>query len=110
MKRIALIGLGTMGSGIAANLIKGGYDCMYIIDKRRRLRSLFLKEQYGGIAVCRASRAEMVIAVVVRCSIKGGFGFGPDGGIAAPQPGTFVVECRHALTRMGARTSRGCAG
>jgi 3-hydroxyisobutyrate dehydrogenase len=94
MKRIALIGLGTMGSGIAANLIKGGYELhVYNRTKEKAAQLISQGAVWAESPSAAASRAEMVIAVVGDDAASREVWFGPDGGLADAQPGTFVVEC-----------------
>jgi len=61
---------------------------MYIIDKEKAAQ-LILKEQYGRNRLCRASRAEMVIAVVGDDAASRRFGLVPMR-IGRAQPGTFL--------------------
>jgi 3-hydroxyisobutyrate dehydrogenase len=94
MKRIALIGLGTMGIGIAANLLKGGYELhVYNRTKEKAAPLIAQGAVWAESPVGAASSAEMVIAVVGDDAASKAVWFGPDGALAGAKSGTFVIEC-----------------
>jgi 3-hydroxyisobutyrate dehydrogenase len=94
MKRIALIGLGTMGRGIAANLLKGGFELhVYNRSKEKAAPLISLGAVWAESPSVAASRAELVIAVVGDDAASKAVWFGQDGALAGAKPGTYVVEC-----------------
>lgn len=94
MKRIALIGLGTMGVGIAANLLKGGYE-LHVYNRTRKKAEPLITQgaRWAETPAIAASRAELAIAVVGDDAASREVWFGPDGALAGAKPGTFIVEC-----------------
>ncbi len=94
MRRIALIGVGTMGSGIAANLLKGGFELHLYNRTREKAEPLMAQGSlWAESPSVAASRAELVLAVVGDDAASRAVWFGPDGALAGAQPGTCVVEC-----------------
>jgi len=94
MKRVALIGLGTMGSGIAANLLKGGYElCVFNRTREKAAPLLAQGAIWAESPFAAAAQAELVIAVVGDDAASKAVWFAPDGALAGASPGTFVVEC-----------------
>jgi 3-hydroxyisobutyrate dehydrogenase len=94
MKRIALIGLGTMGIGIAANLLKGGYE-LYVYNRTKEKAEPLVSQGalWADSPAAAAAKAELVIAVVGDDAASKAVWFGPVGALAGAQPGTYVVEC-----------------
>jgi len=94
MKRVALIGLGTMGSGIAANLLRRGYE-LYVYNRTREKAALLLAQGafWAESPSAAAAQAELVIAVVGDDTASRAVWFSPDGILTGARPGTFVVEC-----------------
>ena len=96
-KRVGLIGLGAMGSGMAQSLRRAGYG-VHVFDMRPELVSAFCVD--GGVAC--ASLAELgaacdvVVSVVVNAAQTESVLFGADGqgGCAtAMSPGSTFVMC-----------------
>ncbi len=94
MKHIALIGLGTMGSGIASNLLRSGYK-LYVYNRTREKAAPLLAQGalWAESPSAAAAQAELVIAVVGDDTASRAIWFAPDGALAGARPGTFVVEC-----------------
>jgi 3-hydroxyisobutyrate dehydrogenase len=98
-RRVGLIGLGAMGSGIAGSLRRGGAD-VSVCDAREGVAAAFAAQ--GGTA-CKtpaelAARSEVVVSVVVNAaqteSVLFGAGEGDGGGAAAAmKPGSVFVMC-----------------
>ncbi len=94
MKKIALIGLGNMGSGIAGNLLKGGYELHVYNRTREKVAPLLDRGAvWADTPSAAASAAEAVIAVVGDDDASRAVWLGPEGALAGARPGTFVVEC-----------------
>jgi 3-hydroxyisobutyrate dehydrogenase len=115
MQRIALIGLGLMGSGMARNILKAGYELAVnnrTIDKARPLES-------EGARVATTPReaardADMVISIVADDSASRAVWLGDDGALAGAKLGAILVESS-TLTSAWVRelaqhaADRGCA-
>ncbi|MDO8387987.1 MAG: NAD(P)-dependent oxidoreductase, partial [Polaromonas sp.] len=89
-----VIGLGAMGSGMAASLRRAGYP-VQVFDVRTEVAAAFAQE--GGTAC--ASLAELgaacdvVVSVVVNAAQTEAVLFGPGGCAAAMKPGSVFVMC-----------------
>ena len=94
MKRVALIGLGTMGSGIAANLLRGGYE-LYVHNRTpEKAAPLLAKGAFWAESPsAAAAQAELVIAVVGDDAASRAVWLAPDGVLVGARPGTYVLEC-----------------
>jgi 3-hydroxyisobutyrate dehydrogenase len=98
-RRVGLIGLGAMGSGMAGSLRRAGAD-VQVCDAREGAATAFAAQ--GGTA-CKtpaelAARCEVVVSVVVNAaqteSVLFGAGEGDGGGAAAAmKPGSVFVMC-----------------
>jgi len=91
MKRIGFIGLGIMGSGMAKNLARRGYDVRVWNRSAERARAVglpvaetprSLAEQTDAVVACVADPAAVERVV-----------FADDGVLAAARPGFSYVEC-----------------
>lgn len=94
MKSIALIGLGTMGSGIAANLLKGGYE-LHVYNRTKEKADPLLARGaiWAESPAAAAAKAGMVISVVGDDAASRTVWMGPEGAIEGARPGTYVIEC-----------------
>lgn len=94
MKRIALIGLGTMGSGIAANLLKGGFE-LHVYNRTKEKAEPVIAQGaiWAESPSVAAARAELVLAVVGDDAASRAVWFGPDGALQGARTNTFIVEC-----------------
>ena len=98
-RRVGLIGLGAMGSGMAGSLRRRGAD-VSVCDAREGVAAAFAA--HGGTACTTpaelAARCEVVVSVVVNAAQTEAVLFGsgePDGGgaAAAMKPGSVFVMC-----------------
>jgi 3-hydroxyisobutyrate dehydrogenase len=96
--KVGLIGLGAMGSGMAASLRRAGYD-VHVFDVRQEVADKFAKD--GGQA-CKSvaelgAACEVVVSVVVNAAQTETVLFGPNsdstGCAAAMQAGSVFVMC-----------------
>ena len=94
MNKAGLIGLGAMGSGIAATLRAKGYD-MHVCDARAGVAADFAAA--GGVACASpadvAAACDVVVSVVVNAQQTEGVLFGAGGAAAAMKPGSVFVMC-----------------
>jgi 3-hydroxyisobutyrate dehydrogenase len=94
MSNIGVIGLGAMGSGMAASLRRTGHT-VHVCDARPGAADAFARE--GGVAC--ATPAEVgracgiVVSVVVNAQQTEAVLFGPDGAAAGMAPGSVFVMC-----------------
>jgi len=94
VKRVALIGLGTMGSSIAANLLKGGYELHVYNRTREKAESLLAQGAvWAESPSVAAAGAELVIAVVGDDAASKAVWFGSEGALTGAKSGTYVIEC-----------------
>ena len=96
--KVGLIGLGAMGSGMAASLRRAGYD-LHVFDVRQEVADTFAKE--GGQA-CKSvaelgAACDVVVSVVVNAAQTEAVLFGPNGDgtgcAAAMRAGSVFVMC-----------------
>lgn len=103
MKKAGVVGIGNMGSGIAHNLLKGGYEV--IIYSRRCHDSGFnpmadpaygpLVQEGSLVAKSLQEVAEFSDVVITSVPMPGDFEAlcsGPEGLIAFMKPGTFIID------------------
>ncbi|MGZ5204403.1 MAG: L-threonate dehydrogenase [Caldimonas sp.] len=93
-ENVALIGLGAMGSGMAASLRRAGY-AVHACDARPGAAEAFARE--GGVACATPAEAAracgVVISVVVNAAQTEAVLFGENGAAAAMRPGGVFVMC-----------------
>jgi len=96
--KVGLIGLGAMGSGMAASLRRAGFD-VHVFDVRQEVADKFAKD--GGHA-CKSvaelgAACDVVVSVVVNAAQTEAVLFGPNGDgtgcAAAMHPGSVFVMC-----------------
>lgn len=92
-RRVAFIGLGTMGSGMAARLVAAGHEVRGVdIDKNR----LAAFEQVGGIAAASVAQAcdgaEIIMTILPRDTHVRQVCLGSGGIADTAAPGTLVIE------------------
>ncbi len=94
MSNIGVIGLGAMGSGMAASLRRAGHS-VHVCDARPGAAEAFARE--GGVAC--ATPAEVgracgiVVSVVVNAQQTETVLFGPEGAASGMAPGSVFVMC-----------------
>ena len=96
--KVGLIGLGAMGSGMAASLRRAGFD-VHVFDVRQEVADKFAKD--GGHA-CKSvaelgAACDVVVSVVVNAAQTEAVLFGPNsdstGCATAMRPGSVFVMC-----------------
>jgi 3-hydroxyisobutyrate dehydrogenase len=92
-QRVALIGLGIMGSGMAGRLLSAGFP-LAIFNRNRDKAAPF--ESAGAVLAASprdaASRAEVVISMVADDVASRAVWLGESGALAGAAPGTVLVE------------------
>jgi 3-hydroxyisobutyrate dehydrogenase len=93
VKTIAFIGLGTMGSAMAQNLLKAGFSV--IVYNRTRDRALPLQDLGAEIAdtpAAAAKRADVVFTMVTDDRASRSVWLGDEGILAGAQPQAILIE------------------
>jgi len=93
-QRVALLGTGTMGSGMARNLRKAGFPLT--VYNRTRERAEQLAETGAQIADTPAQAvadATVVLSILADDEASRAAWLGPNGALHAMQAGSIVVEC-----------------
>jgi 3-hydroxyisobutyrate dehydrogenase len=94
MQKVALLGTGTMGHGMAANLLKAGFPLT--VYNRTRSKAEALGPQGAAIADTAADAARMadvVISILADDDASRFAWLGDEGALAAMAPGSTVIEC-----------------
>ncbi len=93
-KNVGLVGLGAMGSGMAASLRRHGCQ-VHVFDVRQEVSRAFAAD--GGVACASpaevAARCPVVVSVVVNAAQTEAVLFGEGGCAAAMAPGSLFVMC-----------------
>jgi len=94
VKKVALLGLGTMGSGMASCLNKAGFDLT--VWNRNTSRAAPFKA--AGVHVAgspgeAAGRAEVIIAMLADDNASRAVWLGDNGALDRAQPGSVLIEC-----------------
>ncbi len=92
--RVALLGLGTMGRGMAQNLLKAGFPLA--VYNRTPSKAAALAELGAVIAATpaeAAARASVVISMVADDDASRAAWLGESGALPAMSPGAIAVEC-----------------
>jgi len=93
-QQAGLIGLGAMGSGIAATLRGRGY-AMHVCDARPGAAAAFARD--GGVACASPAEVgtacDVVVSVVVNAQQTESVLFGEHGAAGAMQPGSVFIMC-----------------
>lgn len=92
--KVAVLGLGIMGSGMARNLLRAGFDAA--VWNRSRSRTEALGEAGARIADTPAEAAQdadIVLAMLSDDEVSRTVWNGADGALAAMRPGTVAIEC-----------------
>jgi 3-hydroxyisobutyrate dehydrogenase len=113
--RVALIGLGIMGSGMARRLLGGGFPLT--VYNRNPGRAVPLAAEGAHVAASpreAASRADVVLSMVADDGAARAVWRGEQGALAGAARGTVLVECSTASVGWidelaGAATAAGCA-
>jgi 3-hydroxyisobutyrate dehydrogenase len=93
--RVAFLGLGIMGSRMAANLSRAGFE-LTVWNRTRAKAEAFAGEHGGTVADTPAQAAEaadIVLTMVVDGAQVEQVLLGPDGVVEAAQPGLLCVDC-----------------
>jgi 3-hydroxyisobutyrate dehydrogenase len=91
---VAILGIGTMGHGMAVNLLKAGFPLT--VYNRTAQKAEPLAAQGARIArtpAAAGAAANVVISMLADDDASRNAWLGPEGALAAMQPGSVVIEC-----------------
>src|SRR5258705_2386818 len=89
-ERVAFLGMGIMGSRMAANLRKAGFDV--VVWNRTRARAEEVGEPVADTPEAAAEGAGVVITMVVDAPQVEAVLFGDDGAAETLEPGSLVID------------------
>ena len=93
-KSVGVVGLGAMGRGVAANLLKKGFS---VVGRDTNPDALVWLESMGGVAgadaASIANACDVVVSFVVNDKQTEDVLFGKDGLAATLKPGTVFIAC-----------------
>ena len=92
--KVCVIGLGSMGLGIAGSLLRAGFDVVGC-DVTNQARAGFssLGGRVENTPAAASNRADVIISVVVNAAQTDAVLFGPDGAASAAAPGAVILSC-----------------
>jgi 3-hydroxyisobutyrate dehydrogenase len=94
MQRVAILGLGLMGSGMAANWASKGFPLSVYNRTRSKAEPLAaLGAQVADTPRQAAQGADIIVAMVGDDPASRAVWLGDDGALAGAQPGAVLVEC-----------------
>ncbi|KHL24955.1 3-hydroxyisobutyrate dehydrogenase [Croceibacterium mercuriale] len=92
--RVTVLGLGTMGAGMAAQLIAAGFDVTVWNRSPDRAEPLVAAGARRAASPAEAAgTAEVVIAMLADDDASRSAWLGADGALSAMQPGAIAIEC-----------------
>ena len=112
MKRVAFIGLGRMGHGMAGRYLDTGFQVALWNRSKAKADDLIGRgARWAASPGEAAADADAVVTMVADDEVSRHVWFGKDGAVAAMKPGALAIECstvsyRHALDQsreLGAR-------
>ena len=99
MTRIAFLGLGRMGLGMASRLVAKGHDVAVWNRSPDKARPVVaLGARLAPTPAAAATGAEIVLTMLADDPASEAVWLGPEGALAVMQPGTTAIECS-TLTR-----------
>jgi len=94
LKKIALIGLGTMGAGMARNLLAAGFPLAVYNRSRERAEALAQEgAKAGDSPAAAAADADVIISMLADDVASRAVFSGPDGVLSVVKPGAVLIEC-----------------
>lgn len=99
MAKIAFLGLGRMGAGMAARLVAAGHDVKVWNRTQEKAKAVLQRgAQWADTPAAAARGAEMVFAMLADDPASQEVWLGASGAMAAMREGAFAIECS-TLTR-----------
>jgi 3-hydroxyisobutyrate dehydrogenase-like beta-hydroxyacid dehydrogenase len=90
--RVGFIGLGHMGSGMAANLVKAGHDVTVYNRSPAKTEALVALGAKAAANVAEACRGDVVITMLANDEAVASVALGPDGILASLPAGALHVS------------------
>lgn len=92
--RIAFLGLGLMGSGMARRLLVNGFP-LTVFNRNAEKSKLFAAEgaHVAGTPREAAANAEVIVSMLADDSASRSLWLGENGALATAKPGTVCIEC-----------------
>src|SRR5689334_13277298 len=113
MKRVAFIGLGRMGHGMAGRYLDAGFQVTLWNRSKAKADDLVARgARWAASPKDEAVDADAVVTMVADDEVSRSVWFGKDGAAAAMKPGTLAIECStvsysHALDQSRELRARG---
>ena len=93
-QRVALLGIGTMGLGMAGNLLRAEFPLIVYNRTKHKVEQLAAKgAQVAGTPAAAAKEASVVISMLSDDNASHAAWLGEDGALSAMTAGSTVVEC-----------------
>jgi 3-hydroxyisobutyrate dehydrogenase len=112
--RVAFLGLGLMGSGMARRLLAGGFP-LTVFNRNAEKAKPFAAEgaQIASRPREAAAKADVIISMVADDKASRSLWLGENGALAAAKPGAVCIECSTVTVNWArelsvAATARGC--
>ena len=94
MTRIAFIGLGNMGGGMCANLVKAGHTVAAFDLSAEAVAAVAAKGARAASSIADAvNEADVVVSMLPAGKHVLGVYFGPEGVKHHAKPGTLLIDC-----------------
>ena len=91
---VAILGIGTMGHGMAVNLLKAGFPLTVYNRTAQKAEPLAAQgARIAGTPAAAGAAANVVISMLADDDASRNAWLGPEGALAAMQPGSVVIEC-----------------
>jgi L-threonate 2-dehydrogenase len=92
--KVCVIGLGSMGLGIAGSLLRGGFDVVGCdVNPGARAKFAAMGGRVADAPAVASKDCEVAVCVVVNAAQTNAVLFGPDGVAAALAPGAVILSC-----------------
>ena len=92
--KVCVIGLGSMGLGVAGSLLRAGFDVVGCdVTDQARAGFSSLGGRVENTPAAASNRADVIISVVVNAAQTDAVLFGPDGAASAAAPGAVILSC-----------------
>src|SRR3569623_1186872 len=108
--RIGFIGLGNMGAGMAANLIKAGHDVTVYNRSRPKVDALAAQGAHPADTVAAACGGDVVLTMLANDDAVAGVTFGDEGIIASAGPDTTHISSSTISVALSKRLTEAHAG
>ncbi|MBV8927911.1 MAG: NAD(P)-dependent oxidoreductase [Mycobacteriaceae bacterium] len=102
---IGFIGLGQMGSGMAANLLEAGHHLTVYNRSPQKTEALVAKGAAAARTVADACRGDLVVTMLADDDAVAGVTFGDDGIVRSLRPGATHISCSTISVKLSDRLS-----